>query len=210
MVLDDLIFLYLTIYGKLALIHMESQYYRTFIGLPLRLEQVSVEARQELMSALEGERISWVKPENYHVTLRFIGKTKLSDVKEIGNALRSGVHIPEKSLQGFGELGSFGPRKKPRVIWVGFEQDNFFSLLKSDVDRVLEGCGILFEEQTFTPHLTLGRIRSLQNLPRFYNTMDEMRQGFQSAVLFDKLVFYQSILGPHGPDYQVLEELFFS
>ncbi len=68
MVLDDLIFLYLTIYGKLALIHMESQYYRTFIGLPLRLEQVSVEARQELMSALKGERISWVKPENYHVT----------------------------------------------------------------------------------------------------------------------------------------------
>ena len=147
MVLDDLIFLYLTIYGKLAVIYMESQYYRTFIG-----------------------------------------ETKLSDVKENGNVLLAGVHIPEKILQEFSLLGSFGPGKKPRVVWAGFEQRRFFSLLKSDVDR----------------------IRSLQNLPRFYNTMDEMRKCFQSKVLFDKLVFYQSILGPHGPEYQVLKELLFS
>jgi RNA 2',3'-cyclic 3'-phosphodiesterase len=210
MVLEDLIFLCLTIYGKLAVLYMESQYYRTFIGLPLRQEQGTLEARLDLMAALEGERISWVKPENFHVTLRFIGETKLSDVKGIGNALRAGVHIPEKILQESSLLGSFGPRKKPRVIWVGFEQSSFFSLLKSDVDRVLEGCGIPVIDQAFTAHLTLGRIRSLQNLPRFYNTMDEMRKRFQSKVLFDRLVFYQSILGPHGPEYQVLEELLFS
>ncbi len=176
MVLDDLIFLYLTIYGKLAVIYMESKYFRTFIGLPLR----------------------------------FTGEMKLSEVKEIGNALRAGVHIPDKILQEFSLLGSFGSRKKPRVVWVGFEQSSFFSLLKSNVDRVLEGCGIPIQDQAFTAHLTLGRVRSMQNLSRFYNTLDEMRKRFQSKVLFEKLVFYQSILGSHGPEYQVLEELFFS
>ena len=189
---------------------MESQYYRTFIGLPLRLEQSSLEARQDLLSALAGERISWVNPENYHVTLRFIGETKLTDVKEIGSALYAGVQVPGRSLLELSELGSFGPRKRPRVIWLGFVQTDFFDSLKRDVDRVLEGCGIPVKEQTFTAHLTLGRVRSLQNLPRFYNTVDEMRQRFQSSVLFDRLVFYRSIPGPRGPEYQVLEELAFS
>lgn len=188
---------------------MESQYYRTFIGLPLRVDQVFLQARNNLMAALKEERISWANPDQYHVTLRFIGDTELSVIKNIGSALHSEIVVPERIRQETCGLASFGPRKRPRVIWVGFEETYFFENLASEVDRVLEMCGIPAREQPFKAHLTLGRVRSLKNLQSYYLTMEEMNQQFISSVIFEKLVFFRSILGPLGPEYQVLDEIKF-
>ena len=188
---------------------MESQYYRTFIAAPLRVEGQFLQARQDLITALKGERISWTNPDQYHVTLRFIGDTELVDIKKIGEALHAGIHIPERIRLNIAGLASFGPKKNPRVIWVGFEETDFFELLKREVDAVLEKCGIPAREQPFRAHLTLGRVRSLKNLPEYYLTMEEMKHQFSTSVLFEKLVFFCSILGPRGPEYQVLNELRF-
>jgi len=188
---------------------MESQYYRTFIAAPLRVEGQFLQARQELITMLKGERISWTNPDQFHVTLRFIGDTEVVDIKKIGFALQAGIHIPERIRLNITELASFGPKKRPRVIWVGFEETDFFELLKREVDAVLEKCGIPGIEQPFRAHLTLGRVRSLKNLPEYYLTMEEMKHQFHGSVLFEKLVFFRSILGPRGPEYQALNELRF-
>jgi 2'-5' RNA ligase len=92
---------------------MEKQYYRTFVGIPVRPGPGLLVLRNELMSSLREERISWVQPELFHVTLRFIGDTPTSLVEEIRSALKNYLHLPESvelKLQG---VGSFGPRKKP-------------------------------------------------------------------------------------------------
>jgi len=188
---------------------MESQYYRTFIAAPLRVEGQFLQARQDLITALKGERISWTNPDQYHVTLRFIGDTELDDVKKIGDALHEGIHVPERISLNTAGLGSFGPRKRPRVIWVGFEDRDFFELLTREVDAILEKCGIPVRKQAFRAHLTLGRVRSLKKLPEYYLTLEEMKQQFPASVLFEKLVFFRSILSPQGPEYQVLNELEF-
>jgi 2'-5' RNA ligase len=188
---------------------MESQYYRTFIAAPLRVEGQFLQARQDLITVLKKERISWTNPEQYHVTLRFIGDTELVDIKKIGDALHAGIHVPERISLNIDGLASFGPRKRPRVIWVGFEETDFLESLKREVDAVLEKCGIPAREQPFRAHLTLGRVRSLKNLPEYYLTMEEMKHQFHGSVLFEKLVLFRSILGPRGPEYQVLNELRF-
>ena len=99
------------------------KYLRTFIGLPLRVEPVFLEARRDLMRALEGERISWTNPDQYHVTLRFIGDTEHSSIREDWKctACRSDCCPSGLSWRWEG-LGSFGPRKRPRVIWTGFDR----------------------------------------------------------------------------------------
>jgi len=188
---------------------MESQYYRTFIAVPPGVGPVFLQAREELIAALKEERISWTNPDNYHVTIRFIGDTKIADIKKIGKTLRAGIHIPQRFSLDISGLASFGPRKKPRVIWVGFEEANFFDLLKKDVDRVLELCGIPAGEKPYRAHLTLGRIRRLQNLQNYYGTVGDMALEFNSTVRFEKLVFFRSILGPRGPEYHVLDEIRF-
>ena len=188
---------------------MESQYYRTFIGAPLQVEQPFLEARRDLLAAFREERISWTLPEQYHVTLRFLGDTERDALQTIGHALRNGVSLPKQSRQILRGLDSFGPRKRPRVLWVGFEESDFFHHLKEEVDRALESCGIPGEKQSFRAHLTLGRVRSLKNPDKYYQIVEKMHERFQTSVLVDRLVFFRSILGPRGPEYHKLDELQF-
>ena len=188
---------------------MDSQYYRTFIGLPLQVEPRLLEARKELVDALSMERISWTNPDQYHLTLRFIGETSISSIEEIGKALHSHAEGHQQETLEIRELSSFGPRKAPRVIWLGFHEARFVEKLKQEVDQALETCGLHLPDQTFKAHLTLGRVRHLQDLQRYYQTLDRMGGKFAGTVLFEKLVFYQSTLGAHGPVYRALDEIRF-
>lgn len=186
------------------------KYLRTFIGLPLLVDPGFLRARGELMRALEGDRISWTNPDQFHVTIRFIGDTKHSSIRRIGRALHAGVNVPGPTGVNVGNLGSFGPRKRPRVIWTGFKETEFIESLKLEVDRALELVGIPRNEQEFRAHLTLGRVRSLQDLQRYYMKVEEMEKEFVSPVVFEKLVFFRSVPGSKGPDYQVLDEIQFT
>lgn len=168
-----------------------------------------LEARHQLMTSLEEERISWVDPKRFHITLRFLGDTRLADVDRIGQALMKGRFLPETTLVPVTGLGSFGPRKKPRVIWIGFGREEWFSRLKDGVDSTLEECGFPKQDQPFTTHLTLGRIRSLGDLSRYYEIIERMKTNSYEAVWFDRMIYYRSILGPRGPEYSKLEEILF-
>ena len=185
------------------------KYFRTFIGLPVKVGERVLEARRELMESLSGERISWVDPERYHITLRFLGDTKITAIDEIGKALYEKVNIPEKLHVPFAQTGSFGPRKRPRVIWIGFGNTAMFASLKFDVDSALKECGIAPVDQPFRAHLTLGRVRSLKDLKGYYDAIEAMKDRFNELVLFDKLVFYRSELGSGGPVYIPLYQMEF-
>jgi 2'-5' RNA ligase len=106
-------------------------------------------------------------------------------------------------------IESFGPRKKPRVIYFGFGQKEWFNALKEDVDGVLEELGFPVQDQPFTAHLTLGRVRSLRNLSRYHEVIEGMKTRSCESVYFDSLVYYRSILGSRGPEYSKLEEIRF-
>jgi 2'-5' RNA ligase len=192
------------------LLSMQKKYYRTFIGLPVEVGERVLEARNELMSSLQGERISWVDPDRYHVTFRFIGDTEVEAIERISQALKEHVQIPVKKPLQLANLGSFGPRKKPRVIWLGFEATSFFEGLKSEVDNALNFCGIPDPCQPFRAHLTLGRIRSLKDLNGFYHTVDEMKYRFKGKVWMERLIFYRSELGSGGPVYIPLQQIEFN
>ncbi|MCP4313697.1 MAG: RNA 2',3'-cyclic phosphodiesterase [Bacteroidetes bacterium] len=183
---------------------------RTFIGVPLRVGDEFLRAREALMERLAGERISWVDPERYHVTIRFIGDTLPESFEAIRSALRKRVGIPCISMLNLHRAGSFGPRKKPRVVWVGFEKALLFEILKNEVDDALDSCGIPPVDQPFRAHLTLGRVRSLKDLSAYYSAIDSMKSLFSGKVSADRLVFYRSDLGPGGPVYTPLEEIIFS
>jgi 2'-5' RNA ligase len=188
---------------------MEMQYYRTFIALPVQVGADLLELRHEIMTALEDERISWVDPLRFHVTLRFLGNTPARDVDIIARALKKGDFLPEALSVPVTGVGSFGPRKKPRVIWAGFGREEWFSELKERVDSLLGEFGIPRQDQSFRAHLTLGRIRSLRNLTRYHAFMEGMKGRACDAVRFDSLVYYRSILGSGGPEYRKLEEILF-
>ncbi|MCK5134408.1 MAG: RNA 2',3'-cyclic phosphodiesterase [Bacteroidales bacterium] len=188
---------------------MQNQYYRTFIGIPVGVGERVLEARKELRMSFENDRISWVDPARYHITIRFIGDVRISGIEQIGLALRKYVEIPRKTPVHLNRLSSFGPRKKPRVVWIGFEESTFFDLLKDGVDDALKSCSIPPDDQPFRAHITLGRIRSLKNMTGFYSSIEKMKDRFAERVFLDRLVLYRSELGSDGPVYTPLHTIEF-
>jgi len=98
----------------------------------------------------------WVRPENLHVTLKFIGNVddgKLDAIRGALGEVRAGNGV---SLQ-FRGLGFFPGEKRPRVFWAGMEASPNLAALAGQIDARLEKLGIPHETRGFAPHLTLAR-----------------------------------------------------
>ncbi|KYH31077.1 RNA 2',3'-cyclic phosphodiesterase [Neomoorella mulderi] len=120
-------------------------------------------ALQSALAGLLGElrqlpvTVKWVPPENIHLTLKFLGEVAPARVEEIGAALRRAVvgvnpwHLEVKGT------GVFPNWRNPRVVWVGVESEKPLYVLQQQVTREYLELG--FPADSFTPHLTLGRLR---------------------------------------------------
>jgi RNA 2',3'-cyclic 3'-phosphodiesterase len=149
--------------------------------------------------------VSWVRPENLHVTLKFLGETEEKRLPSIRLALAEVSRaVSPFSMEVVG-VGSFGGRV-PRVIWVGV-QDGAQSLvdLARQVENALARLGFPKEKREFTAHLTLGRVRSPRNAEGLLAGLQEGRGeefGTFAARAFELM---QSELRPSGSIYTVLE-----
>jgi len=179
---------------------MEQEYYRTFIALPANAGEDLLSMAEGLKHALSGERISWVKPENYHFTLRFLGETPADQVRQIGEALKSGIHASVFNLR-LTRPGRFGPRKRPRVLYFGIQPSEEIINLRDQVENILKDCGWPPVDQPFRAHLTLGRIRSLKDAGKLEDVVDRFSEADPGSLKMDRLVYFRSVLGPGGPVY---------
>lgn len=184
------------------------EFYRTFIALPMEVGPEVHQLAMTLKRSFDGERISWVDPIRFHLTLRFLGDTPVEQVKIIGDKLLKDIKSPRIRVK-LTSLGSFGPRTRPRVIWLGLESTEMIQRLYEQIQQVLKNCGFPPAEQTFRPHLTLGRVRSLKNLNNYHRIIESTHQLQMGEVEVDKLVFYRSIPGSGGPVYTPLYQVKF-
>lgn len=101
--------------------------------------------------------VRWVDPENYHVTLKFLGnlaENRINKVKEVLTRVASSTGGIDLLVQRF---GAFPTIRRPNVIWVDVELTPSLRCLKQDVECALKDCGFTRETRVFHPHLTLGR-----------------------------------------------------
>ncbi|MDH3394432.1 MAG: RNA 2',3'-cyclic phosphodiesterase [Desulfobulbaceae bacterium] len=110
----------------------------------------------EICFGLPGAK--WVKPEQLHLTLRFIGEVDGATFMDIRAALAT-IALPPFSL-GLKGLGCFPPRKTPRVLWVGLEPPlEQLVQLRNRVEATLVRLGVEPEHRKFAPHITLARLK---------------------------------------------------
>ena len=125
---------------------------RLFTGL--ELPRAIVEALASLRGGLPGAR--WIEPDNYHVTLRFIGEVNEVIAHEIASLLARVRRAPvELRLQ---DLDSFGGRK-PRAVVARFAPTAELMELQAEHERLLQRVGLDPEGRKYTPHVTLARLR---------------------------------------------------
>ena len=108
-----------------------------------------------LRGGLPGAR--WVDPENYHITLRFIGDIDTRTADEVVRALAR-VDRPrfDLSLDGLDAMGG----RKPHAIVACVKGSPALKELQAEHERIIQRIGLEPERRRFRPHVTLARIRS--------------------------------------------------
>lgn len=171
---------------------------RLFVALDLPewlREQLST-----LTCGLPGAK--WVKPEQMHLTLRFIGEVDGMQFKRIGDALAD-IKAEPFSLKLEG-IGFFPPRKKPKVVWVGLAQNEELIRLRNRIESTLVRNGLEPEGRKFSPHITLARLKDTpRNKIGDYLAINSLFSAKSFTV--NEFVLYSSVLNSKGAKHYIEE-----
>ena len=180
---------------------------RLFVACELPAEmKAALSSLQEALRKKGAPRVRWVRPEGIHLTLKFLGAVPQDKVAAICEALAPTVQgIPPLALS-LAEVGTFGDRRGPRVIWVGMQGDlEPLARLQQRIEKALEPLGFPPERRAFSPHLTVARVPDSMGSGERH-TLGELTKTTPlptaPAVTIRELSLMRSILGPGGAVYE--------
>jgi len=174
------------------------------IELPEDVKNQIISVQDKLKILLKG--IRWARPEGIHLTLKFFGNIYEKEIVPISEIITGKTKSAETISLNVGGIGVFPKLGRPRVLWLGLNGDiGRLSILQEAIDIDLEAFGYKRERRKFSPHLTLGRVKSfrggIMNLSEVIKRGEDYRAGqFNSKGL----TLFQSDLKPGGAVYTKL------
>jgi 2'-5' RNA ligase len=187
---------------------------RTFIAFDLE-NQDTIKNIQEFTDRLKKnqDRLKVVKPENLHITVKFLGDIKESKAPKIYDILNK--EINEKLLVNDTydyTLNAVGQFRSYSVIWIGFEGDkDFLQEIKDTIELTLnERIKIKKDKRRkFNPHLTIARLRknriNYTTIDTFKNLIKEKQNTEFGTFSIKEIKLKKSVLTPQGPIYSDLK-----
>ncbi|AKM78892.1 MAG: 2'-5' RNA ligase [Candidatus Beckwithbacteria bacterium GW2011_GWB1_47_15] len=183
---------------------------RLFVGLPL-----SDEAKRGVAKIIKDLKrghwpVRWEDEDKWHFTAAFLGEVDKFD--RVAAAVKRGVGEIKPFEVGFKGLGAFPFLVIPKVIWLGLNGDlKTMARLYKQVRAELSGAGFEFEERSFMPHVTIGRVgkeaKRKQRLELGKLVAKKLQLKIPQRWQVDRVVVYESRLSPKGSKYQVIEEI---
>jgi 2'-5' RNA ligase len=149
-------------------------------------------------------KISWVKPSNIHLTLKFLGDVTAARIPAVISAVERAARFSRTFEIEVGGAGCFPSAKRPRVFWVGLTAvPDGLARLHALIEEELVGEGLAPDARKFSPHLTIGRVRSPKNVPRVAE--DLIATGFEREIFqATEVIVMRSDLNPSGSIYTPL------
>jgi len=183
---------------------------RTFFAIELptsTLEQIEKES-YDLKNSIPG-KIKWVAFGSMHITIKFIGEFNPEHQSSIQKDLRSHLSGLGEIKLSFGKIGVFPNKKNPRVAWLGLNDSGQLIELAQIVNLVSSNYGYPQEKRSFSPHLTIGRVRTNVS-SRDRELIGQMITNYRFVKIdpftTNRLSFIKSLLTPKGPVYSTLFE----
>jgi RNA 2',3'-cyclic 3'-phosphodiesterase len=168
---------------------------RVFTGL--ELPEVVVGQLALMRGGVVGAR--WLEPEDYHITLRFIGDVDARTARDIDDTLGD-IHRPEVPIR-FEELSWFGG-DKPRAIVAKVKPEPALIDLQAEQERRLRRIGIEPETLKYTPHVTLARLRGASQTA-VAGYLAERSALVADSFVAERFVLYSARAGSGGGPYVV-------
>lgn len=181
---------------------------RVFIAIDIEkkvLESISrLQQQLQRKAGINDKAVKWVEPQNMHLTLKFLGEIKDSELVETCKITEQVTQKHSRFDLELEKVGYFGGASA-RVLWVGTEQGSEQLVkLATELDEQLSTIGFAKETRAFTGHLTLCRIKDFKagvELAKLVDGLGPFKAG-ESEV--EAVAVYQSELSKAGPTYTAL------
>ena len=181
--------------------------FRTFIAIEVPEDVRSEAGRLQKQLATTGGMVSWVKPQNLHLTVKFLGSVDASRLQIVLPLIRTAVSASHSFDVQFERLGCFPNDRQPRVVWLGLtELPTAFTGLFCSIEEQLAAAGFPKETRAFKPHLTLARIRPSQHINSLMSALKAVTFHSKSFRVQEVIVM-KSQLTRSGAIYTPLEKL---
>jgi 2'-5' RNA ligase len=162
------------------------------------------EAQNQLVNT--GANLKLVKPENIHITMRFLGNIHSTMVDEIHAKMEELSFTPfDVELKG---IGVFPNMKYLKVIWTGIRQgSDELKKISDQLEPRLRKLGFKSDPKGFSPHLTIARVRTGHNKAELSRCVEELADYEFGVLKAECLRLKKSVLTPKGPIYSTLKEV---
>jgi 2'-5' RNA ligase len=168
---------------------------------PAGAKQALAALARELRARPDGDAVRWVRPEGYHVTLRFLGNVPTDDVPALAKSVEGALAGSRRFSVTLGATHAFPSAQKPRVVVIELEPEAEFAALAARVEAGVVAAGLPAEKRRFRAHLTLGRVRG-RRVPALDAPVPDA-----GALEVDEVVLFKSDLGAGGSRYTPLAQL---
>jgi 2'-5' RNA ligase len=189
-----------------------TEHWRVFIAieLPSNICKRIADHIDRLRDSVPDARASWIREDNLHLTLKFLGDIPVTNVEQLSAAASLAATRIEPFEIFVDDCGAFPLRGQPRVLWIGTDDP---SGKLSELNRALEdecaNAGFARESRAFHPHLTIARIRQPQGSRQLAAVHKEV--GFnREAISVSELTVIRSELRSEGARHTVVSRHAFS
>jgi 2'-5' RNA ligase len=177
---------------------------RIFIAIKIEAGDNLLKMISSYRTRLNKAQIKWTDTSNIHITIVFLGNTEDKTINAINSMM-------EDKCKGFGQFelilkgsGIFRNINDPRIIWTGIEPSEKLSQLNNLIMNGLKELEIKTEDHPYKPHLTIGRIKHLNDGESLRALTEEYQHYEIQLVPVKEVILYESILLPTGPLYNPL------
>ncbi len=171
-----------------------------FLAVPLGTDK-----RHELSAALSaaspgspvpGKR---VHPENWHLTVRFLGDFEDVVIDRVAAAIDEHLDVDRGTATAFG-LGAFPKATKAGIVYVAVDDDGSLNAVAARCEELVREVGVAPEERPFVPHITLSRLRPRMDVARLIGRFEPFAVRFP----VESVVLYRTTKSPDGVRYRPL------
>ncbi|WP_413295075.1 RNA 2',3'-cyclic phosphodiesterase [Bdellovibrio sp. HCB185ZH] len=145
--------------------------------------------------------IKWVPPENFHITVSFLGETPEDSIPALSQALQDACEQTKPFDLKIDDISAFSSEHDARTLWLGVQNKKALGEFKDRLDEILKERNLLtfIDKRDFTPHLTIARLRNPKSVKDMISPFKRKSFG---KIHVREIVLYESKLAGAFPVYK--------
>lgn len=142
----------------------------------------------------------WSKPENWHITIVFLGEKEESEIPELWNNVKLACKDAKPFEIRIENVGAFPDNREARILWFGVQKSNALLQLQNKIELALE----VNRSQEYIPHMTFGRLRNMKSV---WDIIKPFARKTIGKLKVEEIVLFESIQSGKYPIYKPLEKI---